>query len=122
MLLNNLLVIIILISSVECVAQGCLKTFFNNSQVYLFVISVVCYVIVCYLLVRSYQFKSMGLVNCVWSGISVIFILMVGYVIFSEAINIRDIVGVILIIIGTWLILYDGPHAAELFINNKPYM
>jgi multidrug transporter EmrE-like cation transporter len=61
----------------------------------------------------------MGLVNCVWSGISVIFILMVGYVIFSEAINIRDIVGVILIIIGTWLILYDGPHAAELFINNK---
>ena len=60
----------------------------------------------------------MGLVNCVWSGISVLFILTVGYFIFSESINIRDIIGVILIIVGTWLILYDGPHVAELFINN----
>jgi len=37
----------------------------------------------------------MGLVNCVWSGISVLFILTVGYFIFSESINIRDIIGVI---------------------------
>jgi multidrug transporter EmrE-like cation transporter len=117
MILNNLLVLILLISTVECIAQGCLKTFFANSQVYLFIISVICYVIVCYLLVQSYHFKSMGLVNCVWSGMSVLFILMIGYFIFSESINIRDISGVILIIIGTWLILYDGPHGVELFFE-----
>ena len=59
----------------------------------------------------------MGLVNCVWNGISVLSVLMVGYIFFSETINIRDIIGIILIIVGTWVILYDGPHAAELFIN-----
>jgi small multidrug resistance pump len=112
-----LLVLIILILFIECIDQGCLKTFFNNSKLYLFIVGALCYVIVYYLLVQSYQFKSMGLVNCVWSGISILFILMVGYFIFSESINIRDIIGVILIIVGTWLILYDGPHAAELFIN-----
>jgi multidrug transporter EmrE-like cation transporter len=117
MILNNLLVIIILISGVECIAQGCLKTFFSNNQLYLFILSIACYGIVCFLLVRSYRFKSMGLINCLWSGMSVLFILMVGYIIFSETLNIRDIFGVIFIIFGTWLILYDGPHSAELFLQ-----
>lgn len=112
-MLNNLLVIIVLISLFECIAQGCLKNFFKNSKLYFFAISVICYAAVCYLLVCSYSFKSMGMVNCIWSGVSIIFIVCIGYVFFNEKIDIQDIMGIGLIIIGIWFILYDGPHGKE---------
>ncbi len=114
--LNNLIVIIIIICLFECLAQGCLKKFFTQNNNYLFVISIVCYIIICFLLVKTYRFKSMGIINCIWSGISILFILIVGILIFDEKINIRDIFGIILVVIGIFLIEYDGPHGKELFL------
>jgi multidrug transporter EmrE-like cation transporter len=112
-MLNNVLVIIILISLFECIAQGCLKQFFKNSKLYLFGLGVICYGAVCYLLVRSYHFKNMGIVNCIWSGISILFIVSIGYTFFNETIDIQDVLGILLIIVGIWFILYNGPHGKE---------
>jgi multidrug transporter EmrE-like cation transporter len=112
-MLKELLIIIVLISLFECIAQGCLKKFFKDNKKYYFVISVICYAIVCYLLVCSYQFKSMGIVNCIWSGMSILFIVWIGYFFFNENIDIQDLMGIGLIIIGIWFILYDGPHGKE---------
>ena len=110
---NNLFVIIILITLFECIAQGCLKKFFKNSKLYFFGISVICYVTICYLLVCSYQYKSMGIVNCIWSGMSILFIVSIGYIFFNEIIDIKDIIGIRLIILGIYFILYNGPHGKE---------
>lgn len=118
--LNNLLVIVILISLLECVAQGCLKHYFISTNVsYLFLISVICYIVVCLLLVKSYRFRGMGIVNCIWSGISILFILVIGIFFFNESINMNDIIGIILIIIGIFFIQYDGSHAKELFFYRE---
>lgn len=117
--LNNLLVIVILISLLECVAQGCLKHFFSKNVSYLFLISVICYSLVCLLLVRSYHFRGMGIVNCIWSGISILFILVIGIFFFNEKININDILGILLIIIGIFFIQYDGSHPKELFFYKE---
>jgi multidrug transporter EmrE-like cation transporter len=112
-MVNNLFVIIILISSFECVAQGCLKKFFKDSNFFLFLSGIICYAAVCYLLVKSYQFKSMGIVNCIWSGVSILFILWIGWAVFNETINTRDVMGIAFIISGIWFIMYDGPHGKE---------
>lgn len=113
-MLNNILVIIILISIFECIAQGCLKKYFQKkNNLYLFGIGVICYTVVCYLLVQSYGFKSMGMVNCLWSGVSILFIVWIGYAFFNEKIAVQDIVGIVLIIIGIWFIQYDGIHGKE---------
>jgi multidrug transporter EmrE-like cation transporter len=114
-MLNNIIVIIVLISLFECIAQGCLKKFFKNSKLFFFGIGVICYAAVCYLLVRSYHFKSMGIVNCIWSGVSILFIVSIGCIFFNESINLQDFVGILLILIGIWFILYDGPHGKEFF-------
>ena len=52
----------------------------------------------------------MGMINCLWSGVSIILILLVGYFLFNEKLNNRDITGIILIIIGIILINWDGEH------------
>ena len=52
----------------------------------------------------------MGLINCLWSGVSIIIILLVGYFLFKEKLNNRDITGIILIIAGIMLINWDGGH------------
>ena len=110
-MINELLVIILLISAIECLGQTCLRTFFldKNRQLF-FIAGIIAYSIVCYLLVKSYNYKGMGLVNCIWSGISILFILFIGYTIFNEPMNNRDILGTVLIIAGIVLINWDGVH------------
>lgn len=112
-MLNNLLVIIILISSFECVAQGCLKKFFRDSNCMLFLTGIGCYAAVCFLLVKSYQFKGIGIVNCIWSGVSILFILWIGWAVYDETINTRDVLGIAFILSGIWFITVDGPHGKE---------
>jgi multidrug transporter EmrE-like cation transporter len=55
----------------------------------------------------------MGIVNCIWSGMSILFIVSIGYIFFNEIIDIKDIIGIILIILGIYFILYNGPHGKE---------
>ena len=40
-------------------------------------------------------------------------IVSIGYIFFNEIIDIKDIIGIILIILGIYFILYNGPHGKE---------
>jgi len=105
------ILIILLISISECLGQSCLKSLFNEpKKYYLYFIAVIFYSIVCYLLFLSYKYKSMGLVNVLWSGISVLLILSIGSIFFNETVTRLDILGVILVILGIMCILGEGGH------------
>jgi multidrug transporter EmrE-like cation transporter len=110
-MLTELLFIIIAISLIECCGQTCLKKFFNNnSKLYYFVIGLISYLVVCYLLIQSYKYKGMGIINCIWSGISVLVVLGTGILLYNEPINKLDLLGVLFVIIGISCILWDGTH------------
>jgi multidrug transporter EmrE-like cation transporter len=52
----------------------------------------------------------MGMVNVIWSGLSILVILTAGVVFFNEVVTTYDKVGVILIIAGMAFILWETEH------------
>lgn len=104
-----LLLVVLGIVIAECVGQSCLKSMFNDpSKSYLYVAGVVSYGVVCYLLLLSYNYKSMGLINVLWSGLSVLAVLGAGALFFHERITTMDAVGVVLTLAGIALIMAEG--------------
>ena len=107
----SLLTLVLLISISECIGQSCLKKFHINplpKNNYLYYLAVLFYSIVCLLLLLSYKYKSMGLVNVLWSGISVLVILSSGILFFNEKITILDKIGVILILLGISCVVWEN--------------
>ncbi len=109
-----LLVIIVLISVCELLGQSCLKYFnLNKDKPHYYALALLFYSMVCYLLVKSYQYKGMGIVNMIWSGISILVVLTGGYLIFGEEVTNMDKIGVLMILSGIFLVLYEGDHPIE---------
>lgn len=109
-------IIILMISLSECLGQSCLKKLFKEpSKTHLFLVAVVFYALVCYLLVLSYQYKGMGIVNVLWSGMSVLLMVSVGLLFYKEELSSNEISGIILIIIG--MILTGWNTNREEFYN-----
>lgn len=107
----SLLTLVLFISISECLGQSCLKKFHINpvsENNYLYYLAVIFYSVVCLLLLLSYKYKSMGLVNVLWSGISVLIILSTGILFFNEKITYLDKLGVILIILGITCIVWEN--------------
>ena len=103
-----LIFIILGIVLAECVGQSCLKSMFNNpSKTHMFMAGIASYGVVCYLLILSYNYSSMGLINVLWSGLSVLGMLTAGALFFHERITIMDGVGVLLTLAGIALILVE---------------
>ena len=106
-----LIFVVILISFSECLGQSCLKKYYNEpvpKNSYLYFLAVVFYSIVCLLLLLSYNYKSMGIVNVLWSGISVLAVLSSGILFFHEKITIYDKIGVALILLGICFIVCEN--------------
>ena len=108
-----LLFIILCITVCESIGQTFLKRFNlqAGSKYHYYVLGVLFYAVVCYLLIQSYKYKSMGIVNILWSGLSVLMVASFGFLFYDEKITMIDIVGVVFILIGMFCVLYEGPHA-----------
>jgi multidrug transporter EmrE-like cation transporter len=113
-----ILVIILLISLCELFGQSCLQYFhINNDKPHYYMYAVIFYSAVCLLLVQSYKYKGMGIINVLWSGLSILLVLSASTAFFGEKITVMDKVGIVLIIMGMFLILYEGDHNIEKFIK-----
>ncbi len=103
--------LVVLISLSECFGQSSLKRYYNDpTKTYFYFIGVLFYAVVCLLLVMSYKFSGMGLVNILWSGISVLTILTTGILFFDETVTRMDWAGVVLILAGISFIVWEGEH------------
>ncbi len=106
----NLLFIILLIAVCECLSQSCLKKYKTDNKIIFYITAVILYSMICYLLVMSYKYKGMGIVNVLWSGISVLGVLSAGIIFFNEKITKMDWIGIVFIILGIFFVLYEGVH------------
>jgi drug/metabolite transporter (DMT)-like permease len=81
-------------------------------------IGVLFYACVGFCLIKAYQYeyKSMSMISVLWSALSVISILLVGYFYWGDDINYMEIIGVILVISGSILVLYE--YETEILTKN----
>ncbi len=108
-----LLYIIFAIVFFEAIAQFCVKKSKTNGNNGYLCISVFAYFMVCLLLLRSYSYKTMGMVNLVCSCLSIITIIFIGTFFYHEKITNFDIIGIVFILTGLYFVFMKD-HKKEI--------
>lgn len=78
---------VILITFTEVLGQTCLKTARAENKRWLLFLGFFIYCMVAYFLYCCYQYEGMGHTNLIWSCMSIILALLVGYYWFKEPFN-----------------------------------
>jgi len=99
-----LIYLIIAIVFFEAIAQFCVKKTKENGDNKYLCISIIAYFIVCLLLLQAYSYKTMGIVNLVWSCLSIITILLVGIAFYHETVTRYDIIGLFFVFVGLYFV------------------
>jgi len=97
-----LLVIGILIS--ETIALSFLKEYSVNPNLLFYFLGLLFYCLVTILLVKSFKYEGVGVVNVLWSAFSIMFVVGAGVLIFKEKIHLVELLGVIMVLGGVSLI------------------
>lgn len=100
--------ILLFIVGTESCAQYFLKKCKTTQRWHFFLIAVFFYALVCLGLYNMYDYKDMGVVNLMWSCLSIISIIMIGVIFFHEEINWFDIMGIVFVFIGFGFIFLYG--------------
>ena len=103
---QNIIVLIALICLTETAAISCVKKYHNGDGSVFFICAILLYSIVCFLLHKSFYLNTMGITNVLWSGISVLFVIIAGVFLFHEKVHTHDIIGAALITTGMLIIRY----------------
>ena len=99
-----LLVIGILLS--ETIAIGLLKEYSMTSNLAFYILGILFYVLVTMLLVQSFKYEGIGIVNVLWSAFSMLLVVGVGVIFFKEHLNLPEIVGVSMVFGGVVVLRY----------------
>ncbi len=103
----HFIIIILLIVMAEACAFYCLKEYNITSRNFYFILAITLYVIVCYLLIETFNEKGMALTNVIWSGLSILASTSLGVIYFKEHLEPTDYFGIFFITVGiTILKLY----------------
>jgi len=104
---NRILIIILMIVVCETVAMTMVKKYHNQDGTAYLVLAVLMYAGVCLLLSQSLDYKdSVGMVNVVWSGLSIFAVVLAGVVFFHEKVHIHDLFAGSLITAGIIIFKY----------------
>jgi drug/metabolite transporter (DMT)-like permease len=88
----------------ESVAMHNINESKKRNSLLFFLLALASYGIVCLLLHKCYDFGGMSVTNFTWYLLSIISVLLIGYIGFDEKITLNDITGLILCIIGLYYI------------------
>jgi small multidrug resistance pump len=99
-----LIIILLFIVASESTAQYCIKKCKTTQKMYFLLLAIFMYALVCLGLYKAYDYNTMGMANVMWSGLSIVAITMIGIIYFHETITYLDIMGVVLVFIGMFLI------------------
>ena len=102
--MKYLIILVILISLIEGFSQYFIKKYTLENKLEFFALALIGYCFVCYLLTLTYKYSTMGIANALWSALSVITIITVGYTFFNETLKNLEILGIIFVILGVGLI------------------
>lgn len=102
--------IVFLILLTETTAMSFLKEYSETSSTLALLIGIACYMVVSLLLIRSFRYEGMGIVNVLWSAFSVIFVVAVGIFLFGETISKIEAVGIAFVLSGVVLLRSRQPQ------------
>ena len=69
-----------------------------------FLVAIALYAVICFLLVKTFAFKDIGIVNVLWSVFSIAAIILVGALAFHESISWKEAAGIGFAVVGVVLL------------------
>lgn len=103
-----ILALISLVVITESTAQYHIKKSKTTKNLLYLLVSVVCYMVICGLLYKCYDYHEMGMTNLIWSILSILSIMIIGHIAFHEQLNKYDLFGIFLCIAGLYFIFVYG--------------
>lgn len=94
--------IILLIAIVfEIIATSFLNASNGFKNLLSSVICVICYIVSFYCLSIALRSIPLGVSYAVWSGIGIVILSLIGYIVFNQKLNLPTFLGILLILVGT---------------------
>lgn len=106
--LHTLIPIILFIVLFESIAQFHIRKGRELKSVVYAGIGLASYCVVAALLYKCYEFEGIGLVNLIWSVLSIVSMTLIGHMFFDEELNKFDLIGIGLCLTGMYLIFIYG--------------
>ena len=103
-----LVLFVLVIVIVENMAQFCLKKYQSCNALYWYILGVVFYAAIAFLLVMSFRYEKMAIVNIMWGGLSALILTLVAYFFYGEELTYIQILGIVIILIGTAMLHLDA--------------
>jgi len=97
---TSLLIAIACVATFEAFGQSSMALARKSGVILWLFVGMACYCVVAYGLYVAYQWKGVGMVNALWSSLSIMIMLVIGYFVFEERLNSFEWFGVVMIIIG----------------------
>ncbi len=97
--------IVLMISLCEAVGQSVTFLAHKHSKFVLLFVAWLFYLAVIYFLYRAYEYKGVGYVNILWSGITTLLMITIGFFLFNEKLSKVEWIGAVFIIIGMVILL-----------------
>jgi len=99
-----LLFTLVFIVLAEVIAQYCVRKCKEEQKWHYFILGILMYTLVCFGLYNAYEMRTMGIINLLWSCLSIVSVILVGAIFFHDEITIYDIIGMIIVFLGFALI------------------
>jgi multidrug transporter EmrE-like cation transporter len=103
--IDEILLVVILLATVEAIAQNTIKQSDSESLHLMFGLSA--YILVGYLLHYAYHKFPLSKVNVMWSAISIVLAATFGYILYNEPMNTKSLLAVMLAL-GAIYFAYDA--------------
>lgn len=99
-----LMTAVALVGIFEAFAQSSIQWAQKYDSKWHLLLAVGCYTVVSIFLYVAYNYKGVGIVNVLWSGMSIVLMLTIGYFIFDEKVTFMEWVGIAFIFVGMMII------------------
>ena len=107
--LSNCNMIYLLVLSIvlsETIAISFLKKFSLTANWLFFALGLVFYTLVSVLLIKSFKYEEMGIVNVLWSALSVLMVVGSGVIFFKEHVTLFEGVGILFVVLGVLILRF----------------
>ena len=105
---NYYILLIAVIVIFESIAQYHISESKRRNSIIFFLLAIASYSVVCLLLHKCYDFGGMAMTNFTWYTLSIVSIVLIGFLGFDESITRYDLIGLVMAIGGLYLIFVKG--------------
>lgn len=102
--MTPLMAAVVLTSLFEGFAQTSIQWAQKYNSRWHLVMALCCYAVVCLCLYVAYHYKGIGIVNALWSGMTIVMMFTIGYFVFGERLTRMEWIGVGFIVLGMAII------------------